>query len=269
MKRLLVALVIGVAFGLVFASGARADSKYPLVRGDSGVRVKDAQWLLQAKRPSVYRDKWFRVRTSAPTGWYGGPTADQVRELRFRLGEPKVASRDCPGKVWGGFTRKLRRIMLGLEKRPACWVTRALARRTSGSVLLKAYPVPARGRLIGFPFSGTHRLGNWQSDNAVDIACVPGSRIVAPVKGRLFGGYGYLGIGGSRFAGQRINMAGLYKFRAVSFYMAHLRTLLVRPFALVEAGQTIGTCGAANGIYHLHIGASYGFPIQSFINGGY
>lgn len=269
MSKFAISFVVVAWLAAISVAVAEGDTKYPLVVNDTGVRVKNAQWLLQGNKPSVYRDKWFRVRTAAPTGWYGPLTAKQTRELRYRLGEPKVKTSKCPGLVWGGFTVKLKRILLGQEKRPDCWVLRALARRTSGSVLLKAYPVPARGRLIGFPFTGTHRLGNWQSDNAVDIACAPGSRIVAPVPGRLFGGYGRLGIGGSRFMGQRINMAGLYRSRAVAFYLAHLSTITVQPYARVEAGQKVGTCGPANGIYHLHFGASYGFPVQSFVNGGY
>jgi hypothetical protein len=39
-----------------------------------------------------------------------------------------------------------------------------------------AYPLARRGKIIGTPYTGTHTLGNWQSDNAVDIAVPVGTR---------------------------------------------------------------------------------------------
>lgn len=260
-----------VSAALLLATAAAAAPRpdaYPLKAGSVGPRVCAAQWLLQGGKPSVYQNAWFRVRKADPAPRkdgggceFGIATKRQIETLRWRLGQPKP--------ITGTWTLYLQEILVGKKARPSRWVALATARRTSGSVLLKAYPTSEKRTLIGRPFQGTHSLGNYQSDNAVDIPCTSGTPIRAPIKGRLFGGYGRLSLGGSRFAGYRINLTGLYRARAVNFYMAHMATLTVQPFSFVEAGQKIGTCGSANGVYHVHIGASYRFPIVDFVEGGY
>lgn len=246
---------------LVVNLASGRNDEWPLKIGSAGPRVCDLQHLLRARRPSVYRSSYFAVRKAAPSCYFGAATRRQLLLLKHRIGVPKGYTAE--------FTSSLRKILLGKQARPARWVALAAARRMSGRVVYKAYPLSQRGKLIGFPFQGTHSLGNYQSDNAVDISCSRGTRIVAPIPGRLFGGYGYLGLGGSRFMGQRVNMVGRYKQRTVSFYFAHMSTIVVRPFARVSAGQTIGYCGPANGVWHLHLGASYGFPILAFVTGRY
>src|SRR4051794_28244529 len=40
-------------------------------------------------------------------------------------------------------------------------------------------PLARLGKLIGFPHQGTHTLGNWQSDNAVDISVPVGTPMLS------------------------------------------------------------------------------------------
>jgi len=121
--------------------------------------------------------------------------------------------------------------------------------------------LPKPGKLIGSPHSGTHTLGNWQSDNAVDIALPVGTPIYAPVGGKL-GNTGLLAgagpSGGGRFAGQRINLYGAGQ----GFYFAHLSQLAqgIRQGATVKKGQLLGYTGEANGVAHLHFGVENGSP---------
>jgi len=116
-------------------------------------------------------------------------------------------------------------------------------------------------KIIGTPYQGTHTVGNWQSDNAVDIALPVGTPIFAPVAGKL-GNTGLLSgqgaSGGGRFSGERINLFG----GGQGFYFAHLSQLApgIRQGAQVKAGQLLGYTGEANGVAHLHFGVENGDP---------
>lgn len=135
--------------------------------------------------------------------------------------------------------------------------------------------------IIGFPGQGTHSFtaspNNWQSDNAVDIACPFGTPVYAVSSGHV-GCFGILpecvgrvvvqtsGQGGDRFAGNRVNINGTTQ----KTYYAHLSRLnpLIATFGLwVKAGTLLGWSGEANGIKHLHFGCERGNPFQ-FIPGG-
>ena len=50
-----------------------------------------------------------------------------------------------------------------------------------GAVSDSKYPLRKRGSVIGTPYSGTHNLGNWQSDNALDLG-VPNGTIVTSAR---------------------------------------------------------------------------------------
>lgn len=116
-------------------------------------------------------------------------------------------------------------------------------------------------KVIGTPYAGTHTIGNWQSDNAIDIAVPTGTPIYAPVAGQL-GNTGLLpgagASGGGRFAGERINLYG----GGQGFYFAHLSQLAagIRQGATVKKGQLLGYTGEANGVQHLHFGVEHGSP---------
>lgn len=112
-------------------------------------------------------------------------------------------------------------------------------------------------KIIGVPYQGTHTLGNWESDNATDIAMPTGTPIYAPTAGIIGSQIGSLGASsGSRFAGLRVHL----KTGGNELYYAHLSRLTVKAGQRVRAGQIIGYSGAANGVQHLHLGVLKGDP---------
>lgn len=117
------------------------------------------------------------------------------------------------------------------------------------------YPLGKTGKIIGTPNSGTHNLGNWQSDNAVDIAVPKGTPVYAVSDGVIGSRIGSLGKGG-RFAGLRVNLIG----KGNAYYYAHLSKLAVHAGQHVRRGQLLGYSGVANGVAHLHFGVENGNP---------
>lgn len=120
------------------------------------------------------------------------------------------------------------------------------------------YPLGTKGSLIGTPYSGTHTLGNWESDRAVDIKVPVGTPVVAPADGVIGSQIGALGSKSPRMAGLRVHLDG----PADSFYFAHLSQLTVKPGQHVKAGQVIGYSGEANGVAHLHFASRTRDPRQ-------
>ena len=111
-------------------------------------------------------------------------------------------------------------------------------------------------RRTGAPYSGTHTLGNWQSDLAYDMMGRSGQQVTAPLAGRVvrvrpfranprFGGTNLtIDFGGGREA-----------------FFQHLNELpggqRLRVGQQVRAGQVIGTLWPGiNGGPHLHLGAT-------------
>lgn len=122
------------------------------------------------------------------------------------------------------------------------------------------YPLGKHGKIIGVPGKGTHSdLGNWESDNAVDIAVPIGTPVYATTSGVIGPRIGSLGKGG-RFAGQRLTLMG----KGNQFWYGHLSKLVVRAGQHVRAGQLLGYSGSANGVAHLHIGVQHGNPLDMF-----
>lgn len=115
---------------------------------------------------------------------------------------------------------------------------------------------PGKPKIIGTPYSGTHRLGNWESDNAVDIALAKGTPIRAPFGGVVGSRIGSLGSSSPRMAGLRVHLQG----QGQELYFAHLSRLNVKAGERVKPGQIIGWSGVANGVAHLHLGAKTGNP---------
>jgi hypothetical protein len=135
---------------------------------------------------------------------------------------------------------------------------------------------PAPGTIIGTPGCGTHSPPascslhslsvaagcaagdapcNWQSCNAVDMWLFPGTAIVAPGKGHVSAQYGYglMDGGGGRFAGYRLHFQ---LDSGALLFMTHMRELHARPGARLNKGGLLGWSGIANGVPHLHLGAS-------------
>lgn len=112
-----------------------------------------------------------------------------------------------------------------------------------------------RGKVIGTPGAGTHTVGNWQSDNAVDLALKEGSPVRATTDGVV------VKVGGNakdkgRFGGVAVTIKGPH---GGTFY-THLRSSRVRPGQRVRRGDILGGSGTANGVAHLHYGQERGDP---------
>jgi murein DD-endopeptidase MepM/ murein hydrolase activator NlpD len=123
-----------------------------------------------------------------------------------------------------------------------------------------AYPLGVRGDVVGTPYSGTHTLGNWQSDRALDIVIPVGTPVYAVDSGTI----GSIGGGGSgRFAGMNLHL----NTASDSFFYAHLSSVAVSSGQSVSRGQVIAWSGSANGVPHLHIGVQNGDP-YSVAGGG-
>ena len=131
--------------------------------------------------------------------------------------------------------------------------TAASAARAEGAARALARPGP----LLGTPGSGTHTLGNWQSDNAVDIAAPVGTSVYAVDDGTVDASLGFGASGkGGRFAGSRLHL----RTGDNVWYYAHLSRLTVQPGEKIRRGQKIGESGSANGTPHLHIALQNGDP---------
>jgi murein DD-endopeptidase MepM/ murein hydrolase activator NlpD len=118
---------------------------------------------------------------------------------------------------------------------------------------------PVTGKVIGTPFHGTHTLGNWESDRALDVAVPIGTPVRSPFGGVVGSQFGSLGASsGSRFAGLRLHIANPQN----EWYGAHLSRFAsgIRPGARVRPGQVIGYSGSASGVAHLHQALRSGDP---------
>lgn len=129
-----------------------------------------------------------------------------------------------------------------------------------GNCATGGYPFADRNqRLIGRPYQGTHTLGNWQSDNAVDLGVPLGTPVCAISEGTI----GRVKMNdpnpSSRYAGISVYLQ-LYGTR---WWYTHLSNVApgIGPGAPVKSGQIIGYSGAANGVPHLHIAVSGGNPV--------
>lgn len=123
---------------------------------------------------------------------------------------------------------------------------------TGGSV---HSPVGGGGKVIGTPYAGTHTLGNWQSDNAVDISVPEGTPMVALQSGTVVKVRHHPQDGG-RFAGDQITIRGA---NGNEYFYAH-GIARVKPGQRIKAGQRLGVTGSANGVPHLHFGQRKGDP---------
>lgn len=118
------------------------------------------------------------------------------------------------------------------------------------------YPLARPGKIIGTPYSGTHNLGNWQSDNAIDIAVPVGTPTLAMADGRI------IKVGGSpSFAGRFGGLSTTLQGKSNAWFYAHQSKRYVHTGQGVSGGQTIGLSGMANGVAHLHFGQQHGSPL--------
>lgn len=123
-----------------------------------------------------------------------------------------------------------------------------------------AHPTGGKGKIIGHPYQGTHTIGNWQSDNAIDFGVPVGTPLYAPSAGVIGPRFGSTGPASSRFGGSRLTIQG--QGGAPSWFMSHLNDFApgIKPGAKVTRGQLIGYSGSGNNVPHLHIGVDRGDP---------
>lgn len=115
------------------------------------------------------------------------------------------------------------------------------------------YPLAQHGQIIGSPYTGTHTIGNWQSDNAVDIAVPVGTKVLAVAEGRIgpVAGPFSSDISG-RFSGGAIY---LYLKGGGQVWYKHLTKSHCHTGQKVKRGQVIAESGGGNGVEHLHFAA--------------
>lgn len=111
-------------------------------------------------------------------------------------------------------------------------------------------------KVIGQPHQGTHNLGNWESDNAIDIAAPVGTPIYADANGTIGSQIGALNSSAPTMAGLRVHVIS----KNNEAYYAHLSRLVVKAGQTVKKGQLIGYSGSANGTAHLHFSVKSGNP---------
>jgi murein DD-endopeptidase MepM/ murein hydrolase activator NlpD len=139
----------------------------------------------------------------------------------------------------------------GKNKKPK---TKRGSSSTASGTYDGSYPLGVRGQIIGTPYTGTHTLGNWQSDNAVDIGVPVGTDVIAVTDGTVHAGGSWstpYDIS-SRFSGMEVPLDG---DDGQSFFYQHLSQRFVSPNDHVSKGDVIGKSGGGNGVPHLHIAA--------------
>lgn len=120
----------------------------------------------------------------------------------------------------------------------------------------QTYPLGKRGPIIGTPYEGTHTLGNWQSDNAIDIKVPVGTPVYAVANGVIGPQIGPQANKDPRFAGDRLTLV----FGSNAAFYGHLSSLAVKAGEHVVAGQLLGYSGEGNGVAHLHFAVEKGTP---------
>lgn len=134
--------------------------------------------------------------------------------------------------------------------------TAAADESTAGTA---SHPLARQGPTIATPADHQARpLGNWQSDNAIDIAVPAGTGVLAVDDGTI-----------ERTRGSAPNRRGgviggysvTLRTANNAYFYAHLTRVAVRPGEHVVAGQALGDSGYANGVEHLHLGVQHGDPL--------
>ena len=122
-----------------------------------------------------------------------------------------------------------------------------------------SYPLARQGPIIATPADHQARpLGNWQSDNAIDIAVATGTGVLAVDDGtveRTGGPAPHRG--GGVIGGYSVTL----RTADNAYFYAHLTRVVVHPGERVVAGQALGESGYANGVEHLHLGVRQGDPV--------
>lgn len=207
------------------------------------------------------------------TYWNVGDSRGNVYDAT--MGRASVLMKD-----WLGYAREacvptygtlLDNYLTGKARLTPQMILRRIARGYQKPIVRKGYinPVRGPGKVIGLPGQGTHSWSappnNWQSDNAIDIACTVGTPLVAVCNGKIGDRLGPISHDGGRFAGIRLYLDDTEVRPGNQFYYAHLSRVIVKPFQLVKKGQILGYSGVANGVAHLHIAEMHGNPYLDLV----
>ena len=104
------------------AQPAACSGRWELGPGSCGQRVKDLQWLLAGHRPNVFTEVKPTFK-GEPNGAYGARTKSAVTQYKYRIGYPRKGQ--CGAKtdlVNPNVGPQFFAILIGQQKRPACWV---------------------------------------------------------------------------------------------------------------------------------------------------
>jgi murein DD-endopeptidase MepM/ murein hydrolase activator NlpD len=200
----------------------------------------------QAQDPS-YAIPWAARYLAELKQRYNGSTVAALRAYNTGSGDPSAR-----GNSYATTVMAARSSLLG-----------SVAQAVSDAIGALAYPLGVAGKVIGTPYSGTHRPGattspSWQSDNAVDIAVPAGTPIYALTAGTIGARIGPQSTSNPYAAGQRLYL----NTGADSFFYDHLSRIVVKAGQTVKAGQLLGYSGSANGVDHLHLAAENSNPLQ-------
>lgn len=141
--------------------------------------------------------------------------------------------------------------MKGLKRGGA--VGALMAAMAAGGAV-RSYPLAKKGRNLGGP--GAHKaraMGNWESDNAVDIGVPIGTIVKAVVAGKMGSIKGSWDGGGGQTSGIQAHLGD-------QWWYTHLKQIDVKSGQALEAGQRIGVSGAGNSVPHLHLAKRSGNP---------
>lgn len=127
------------------------------------------------------------------------------------------------------------------------------------------FPTRPSGPIISTPADHQARpLGNWHSDNAVDIGVPTGTPVLAVADGTIVKGGGTPPTHGAGVIGG-FNLT--LKSADNEFFYTHMTRALAHVGQRVQAGEVIGKSGYANNVEHLHIGVEHGDAMQLWGNG--
>jgi peptidoglycan hydrolase-like protein with peptidoglycan-binding domain len=118
-------LAIMLVLAASWTNAATAAVREPIRQGDTGQRVADLQWRLLG-----HNHYGLQLRSSRPTGWYGPPTAAQVRRAKYRLGWPIAHVLSADGARAGAYFRD---IFAGRRTRPYAFRAKAGARQSAAT----------------------------------------------------------------------------------------------------------------------------------------
>lgn len=211
----------------------------------SGRRARDMQWLLSGHNRFLKRTYYGEI-----DGVYGPVSGRAAKDMKWYLGYPSAACTTDAGD-------ELRSYLLPKESPQAALLPIAYQERKAQRAITIHYPLSRVGSIIGVPYQGTHRLGNWESDRACDIWAVKGTPVLACFAGTIGPQFGPLHSKNPRLLGLRCHLVGTDEA-----YYAHLSQFAtgIAPGVKLQPGDMIGYSGVANGVPHLHFALEDGWP---------